>query len=201
MKPVQISVQILFSLLVAFVALPSYAQSAPTATQQLQLSGFAAATGTFTGLRGGKNFAFTGGIDLTYLPLRKFRPSIELRGTYPIDEGTISSQKDILAGVKVEHPLGRFHPYGDFLIGRGEIDYGMGGYPLGNLLFISSTSTVYSPGVGLDYELSRHFALKGDVQFQHWDTPVVPSGVIHPIPVSFGVIYNFDFNRRSHHRH
>jgi hypothetical protein len=37
------------------------------------------------------------------------------------------------------------------------------------------------------------------VQFQHWETPVVPSGVIYPIAITFGALYNFDFNPHHHH--
>ena len=175
-----------------------HAQVAPTASQQLQLSAFAGATGTFTDLLGGKNLDITAGADLTFVGFRLLRPSIEVRGSYPIDKGTISSQKAFLGGAKVEHPFGRFHPYADFLIGRGEIDYGMGGYLVGNVRYISTTSTIYSPGGGLDYNLTNQFDVKADVQYQHWDTPVVSSGVIHPVATTLGVVYRFDFNPRHH---
>jgi hypothetical protein len=188
------------AVVVAIIALSEtgHAQVAPTASQELQLSAFAAGTGTFTGLDGGKNFDITAGADLTYVGLRLLRPSIEIRGTYPIDKGTISSQKNFLGGAKVEHPFGRFHPYADFLIGRGEIDYGMGGYQVGNLRYLSTTSTIYSPGGGLDYNLTSQVDVKADVQYQHWDAPVVASGVIHPVAVTLGIVYRFDFNPRHH---
>jgi hypothetical protein len=198
MRQIRPFAQMLFSLVVASLTTGGHAQSATTASQQLQLSAFAAGTGTFTGYEGGKNLAITAGADLTYLPLRLLRPSIEIRGSYPINEGTISSQKDLLAGVRVEHSFGRLRPYADFLVGRGQIDYGMGGVPVGTLLYLSSTSTVYSPGGGLDYDLSHHFAFKADAQFQRWNSPVVPSGIIHPVSASFGVIYRFDFNPHHH---
>jgi hypothetical protein len=83
------------------------AQSVPTANRQLDLSVFAAGTGTFTRIAGGKNLSFTAGADLTYLPLRLLRPSLEIRGTYPVDTGHIDSQKSFLVGPKVEHPFGR----------------------------------------------------------------------------------------------
>ena len=68
-----------------------------------------------------------------------------------------------------------------------------------NSLYISTNTFIYSPGVGLDYNLTHNLALKADVQFQHWDTPAVASGVIHPIAITFGALYNFDFN--PGHRH
>ncbi|HTC74390.1 MAG TPA: outer membrane beta-barrel protein [Edaphobacter sp.] len=175
------------------------AQAAPAATQRLQLSAFVAATGTFTGLEGGKNLGITAGADLTYLGFRQFLPSFEVRGTYPIDQGHISSQKNFLLGPKVEYPLGKFHPYADFLIGRGQIDYHSPGFVFGDTLYISSNTLVYSPGVGLDYNVTHNIAIKADAQFQHWDTPVTTSGTIHPTALSVGVVYNFDFNSR--HRH
>ena len=174
-------------------------QATPAGTQKLQLSAFAAATGTFTGLEGGKNLGITVGADLTFLNFRQFRPSFEARGTYPINKGHISSQKNFLLGPKVEYPLGKFHPYADFLIGRGQIDYHDPGFIFGNILHINSNTLVYSPGVGLDYNLTHNLAIEADVQFQHWNTPVVSSGSIHPTAVTFGVVYNIDFNRG--HRH
>src|SRR5258708_30413523 len=175
------------------------AQAAPAGSQKLQLSTFVAATGTFTNLEGGKNLGSTAGADLTFLGFRSFRPAFEARGTYPINEGHISSQKNFLLGPKVEYPIGKLHPYADFLIGRGQINYHAPGFVYGDTLFISSNTMVYSPGVGLDYNLSHNFAIKGDVQFQHWDTPVTASGAIHPTALTLGVVYNFDFNRS--HRH
>ena len=180
-------------------ALNTFAQSAPTATQQLQLSTFAGATGTFTNLAGGKNLDITAGGDITFLALGRLRPAAEIRGSYPIDEGTISSQKDFLLGPKVDYPLGRLHPYANFLIGRGAIDYLRGGYIFGNFRYLNSNTLVLSPGGGFDCTLTHHLALKVDFQYQHWNTPAVTSGSIHPRATSLGAVYIFDFNPR--HRH
>jgi opacity protein-like surface antigen len=175
------------------------AQSTPAATQQLQLSAFVAGTGTFTDLSGGKNLGITAGVDITVLHFRAFRPAAEFRGTYPVYGGTISSQKNFLIGPKVEYPIGRLHPYVDFLIGRGGIDYLRGGYVYGDVKYLSSNTVVYSPGGGLDYNLTHNLAVKFDFQYQHWDTPAAPSGSIHPKAITLGGVYVFDFNRR--HRH
>lgn len=177
----------------------AFAQSAPAATQQLQLSAFVAGTGTFTDLSGGKNLAITAGLDITVLHFRAFRPAAEIRGTYPFYGGTINSQKNFLVGPKVEYPIGRLHPYADFLIGRGGIDYLRGGYIFGDIKYLSSNTVVYSPGVGFDYNLTHNLAVKADFQYQHWDTPATPSGSIHPIALTLGGVYIFDFNSR--HRH
>ena len=179
----------------------AFAQAVPAGTQRLQVSAFGGLTGTFTGLEGGKNLGITAGADLTFLAFRQFRPSFEVRGTYPIDEGHISSQKNFLLGPKVEYPLGRLHPYADFFFGRGEIDYLNGGLIFGDVRYITTNTFVYSPGVGLDYSVTHNLALKADAQFQHWNTPAVASGVIHPTALTAGVVYNFDFNPRHRHNH
>jgi opacity protein-like surface antigen len=195
----QLSVRLALLTAVSALTHAASAQAAPAGTQKLQLSAFAGATGTFTGLEGGKNLGITAGADLTYLGFRRFHPAFEARGTYPIDKGHISSQKNFLLGPKVEYPLGRLHPYADFLIGRGQIDYHDAGFISGNILYINSNTLVCSPGVGLDYNLTHNLAFKADVQFQHWNTPVVSSGSIHPTALTLGVVYNIDFNRG--HRH
>jgi hypothetical protein len=198
MRHIQIFARLAVGIAIIFLGGIGHAQVASTASQQLELSAFAGGTGTFTGLEGGKNLDITAGADLTFLGFRLLRPSFEVRGSYPIDKGTISSQKSFLLGPKVEHGFGRLHPYVDFLIGRGEIDYGFGGFAVGNVLYISSTSTIYSPGGGVDYNFARQIDLKADVQYQHWDAPVVASGVIHPVAVTLGAVYRFDFNPRHH---
>ena len=197
----KISVKLALFTAVSALTHTASAQAAPAGSQKLQLSAFVAATGTFTGLEGGKNLGITAGADLTFLHFRRFRPAFEARGTYPINKGHISSQKNFLLGPKVEYPLGKFHPYADFLIGRGQIDYHAPGFVSGDILYINSNTMVYSPGVGLDYNLTHNLAIKGDVQFQHWDTPVTASGTIHPTALTLGVVYNFDFNRGHRHDH
>jgi opacity protein-like surface antigen len=195
----KISVKLALFTAVSALTHAASAQAAPAGTQKLQLSAFAAATGTFTGLEGGKNLGITAGADLTFLNFRQFRPSFEARGTYPINKGHISSQKNFLLGPKVEYPLGKLHPYVDFLFGRGQIDYHAPGFVFGNTLYINSNTFIYSPGVGVDYNLTHNLAIKADAQFQHWNTPVTASGAIHPTALSLGVVYNFDLNPR--HRH
>lgn len=199
MKSIKILLNLTLFTLVSSLTHTASPQATPAGTQHLQLAAFGAGTGTFTDFEGGKNLAITAGADLTFLAFRQFRPSFEFRGTYPIDKGHISSQKYFLLGPKVEYPIGKYHPYADFLIGRGEIDYHDPGFVYGNLIYLSTNTVVYSPGVGLDYYVTHNIALKADTQFQFWNTPVTASGTIHPVAVTLGVVYNFDFNPR--HRH
>jgi hypothetical protein len=199
MKHIKTLAALALSSAIVSLACSGHAQSVPTASQQLDLSVFAAGTGTFTRIAGGKNLSFTAGADLTYLPLRLLRPSLEIRGTYPVDTGHIDSQKSFLVGPKAEHAFGRFHPYVDFLFGRGEIDYHNNLFVIGPFIYLSSTSTIYSPGGGLDYHLGKRIDAKADIQYQRWETPVTSSGVAHPVALTLGAVYHFDFGSRHHH--
>jgi len=172
------------------------AQAFPTATQPLQFSAFGAATGTFTGLDGGRNLGITAGIDVGFKPFYHFYPTAEVRGTYPIDGGQVDAQENILYGIKLARFYGRYHPYANFLVGRGKINYQHGGYPnpSDTLLYIDSVSNVFSYGGGLDLDITDHVSLKVDAQFQQYATPVTPSGHLYSIPITVGLVYRFDFN-------
>jgi hypothetical protein len=190
--------------LIAVTALSAgagHAQSSPTATRLLEISTFGGITGTYTGLSGGRNFGLTAGVDVGIRSYFGIRPYLEGRGTYPIDGGHIDAQKDALGGVRVERMIRpSLRVYGDFLLGRGEIDYQNGGYPSlsGDNLYVRSTSNVYSPGVGAEYHLTKDLSGLVDAQFQHWATPATPSGGLWAKPITLGVRYRFDFNRKGY---
>lgn len=171
-----------------------HAQAAPTAIQPLRLSAFGGATGTYTGFQGGKNGSITLGGDLTFQTVPFVRPSLELRGTSPVDSGQIDSQMNLLIGPKVEYPWHRFHPYGDLLVGRGLITFLHGGYVQGNLLYKSAGTGVISYGLGVDFDLTDRWAAKADFQLQRWHTPIDGARTIYPKATTFGVVYHFNFN-------
>ena len=151
-----------------FLSSIASAQSAnPTADQDIQLTAFGAASGDYTGLSGGRNLSVTAGIDLALAPWHGTRPTLELRGTYPIDKGTIVAQKDVLGGLRLDFLLGRrVHPYGDFLFGRGQMDY-------------------MSPGY------TYHLAIKVDGQYQQWGSVPTASGKLHSTVGTIGLVYRF----------
>ena len=199
---------------------PARAQASSTATQPLALSAFGGLTGTYTNLLGGRNLGTTAGADLAFLSFHRYRPVLELRGTIPFHKGQVDAQKEFLGGLRVERTVGRLHPYVDFLVGRGQIDYQHAGLQVGSIVFLSSTSTVFSPGAGLDYDLTPHWSVRADFQYQHWDVPfatldgqpapatyvITPSGtfqaatsgVLHPKVLTLGAVYRFDFNPHYH---
>ncbi len=84
-------------------------------------------------------------------------------------------------------------------IGRGEIDYHAPGLDFDNIRYLASNSTVYSPGVGLDYNLTHNIAVKADAQFQRWENTRDPLRCPLSMAITLGGVYNFDFN--PHHRH
>lgn len=200
------------------------AQASFAATQQLELSAYGGATGNWTGLDGGRNIGITAGIDLALPTYRRFRPVLEVRGTYPVKGGQIDAQKEFLGGLRVERQYTRWHPYVDVLAGRGQLNYQSGGFTYGAYTYLFSTSMVYSGGGGVDVDLSHHFALRGDFQVQHWDTPfpssstaipiVIVAGharpetvvvstapeTIYPKMATVGVVYRFDFNHHWRRR-
>lgn len=172
------------------------AQAFPTAAQPLQLSAFGAASGVFTGLEGGKNFSITAGGDLGLPVWHGLRPVVEVRATYPMDRGLIAAEKDALGGLRVNFLLGRrLHPYGDFLVGRGEIDYRLG-YIFGHTIYDVTTTWVYSPGAGVDFDLTDRLSLKVDAQLQHWGDTPTSSGRIYSSVGTVGVVYRFNFRDR-----
>jgi len=169
----------------------------PTASQTLQLSAFGGFSGSYTGLAGGRNAGIVAGVDLGLPPWRTTRPTLEVRGLYPIDKGVIDSQKDILAGVRWDFLLNhRIHPYGDFLFGRGQMNYGSSGYPFGGAVYLLTTTNVYSPGAGFDFRLSDHFWLKADGQYQRWGYAPTPTGTVWAKVGTVGVVYRFPFGLR-----
>jgi hypothetical protein len=196
MKQVKIFLTLALLLATFFGARIAVAQN-PTASRELQLSAFGAVSGVYTGLEGGKNFAITAGGDLGLPPWRGIRPTIEVRGRYPTDHGLVDSQKDILGGLKVEFLL-RHHlrPYGDFLFGRGQMNYGYG-YVYGNNVYALTTTYVDAAGGGFDYQLTDRFAIKVDGQFERWGSAPTDSGTVYAKIGTAGLVYYFNFDR--HH--
>jgi hypothetical protein len=172
------------------------AQAAPTATQRYKLSVFGGGSGVLTDVFGGRNLSITAGVDLSLRPyLFGWAPAIEIRGTYPVDSGTLAGLKSAEGGLRLQRDFGRLQVYGDVLVGRGQIDYQHGGYQSGNLRYLSSTSAVISPGIGVDYGLSKHLAAKADFQYQFWTTYPLAPPVLTPKVFTGGLVYRFDFNR------
>jgi hypothetical protein len=177
------------------------AQGTPAAIQRLSISAFGGINGTYTGLDGSRNLGITAGADLSFRPFHGYYPSAEFRGTYPVDNGAIAGERNFLGGIKVERYFGKLHPYGDVLFGRNRINFQAGGYPNadGTLLYLTTVANIISLGVGVDIDLTPHFAVKFDGQFQQYATPVTTSGDIYAKAGTLAVVYRFDFNHHFHY--
>ena len=175
------------------------AQSAkPTADQDIQLSAFGAASGDFTGLSGGKNFSITAGGDLAPAPWHGMRPTLELRGRYPTDHGLIDSQKDVLGGLRLDFLLGhRFRPYGDFLFGRGQMNYGSPDVPgqLQQLRLLPHHHLHRLRRRRLRLRPHHHLAIKVDAQIERWGAAPTSSGQHLFHRRHLGLVYFFNFDR------
>jgi len=191
---------LLFFLSIFSIAWLANAQALPTATQPLRLSAFGGATGADVGLGSSRNLGATAGVDAGFGSFFGLQPAIEIRGTDAADGHVVSSHKDALVGIRIGHSFGRFQPYVDVLYGRGILYYGYGGYPnpAFTLLYTHTAGNIFSPGAGIDFTLTEHFGVKIDEQYQRVATPVTTSHVIYITPLTVGVIYHFNFNRRPH---
>jgi hypothetical protein len=187
---------LMFSLLIALPA--AYSQGTPSDARQIQLYAFGGITGTYTGLEDSRNLGITAGVDLGLHAYRGFLPTLEARGTYPVDNGSLVGERNFLGGVKVERRYGAIHPYFDILFGLGQLQYA--GHGLLNstatILYQRTNSNVFSPGAGIDFDVTPTIAVKADFQLQHYDTPVVTEGDIYSKAITIGVLYRFGYNQR-----
>ncbi len=190
--------RLLLPALLCLCASTLHAQATSTASERLQLSAFGGVSGVYTGLDAGRNLSVTAGADLSLRRYFHVNPAIEVRGTYPVKDGNVDSQRNVLAGLRFSGSFHRLHPYGDILYGRGEIDYNPPLLDPPQLFRYSlSTSNILSPGAGVEYDLTPHFALRGDIQYQRYSSPIPPSGHLYAKPITGALTYRFDFNRHA----
>ncbi len=199
------AVCLLFCLAVSCAGLAA-GQSIATASRSFVPSAFAGITGTYTGLYSGRNLGITAGLDLGFHPFFGLLPSIEVRGTYPVDNGGVVGEEHAEAGLRVQKRFGPIRPYADVLFGRGELNYQNGGLavPMQAFRYIQTTSNVLSPGLGVEVDVTPKFALLLDGQYQIWSVPFDPSGLtpnashIHSMPGTIGVVYRFNWLQHGH---
>jgi len=75
------------------------------------------------------------------------------------------------------------------------MDYN-GGFLFNNFDYALTTTYVYSPGGGVDLDLTENLALKADAQFEHWGQTPTASGSVYSTVATVGVVYRLDFNHR-----
>ena len=194
---------IAFVILVTGASPYTHAQSPASATTLLTLSGFGAATGTRTGLAGGRNIGVTAGVDLSVAHLSFANASVEVRSSYPFSKGSTDAYQDLLGGLNFSRVYGRYCPYGDVLFGRTQIEYENGGYPnpAKTYLYTKSPSNLLSAGGGVDYDFNETWAIKADLQWQRYASPVAVSGYLNAEALSLGAVYRINISRFGRRRH
>ena len=120
------------------------------------------------------------------------QPALGARFTY--STGTFGKQRTFVVGPELHYIYRRFRPYGDFLVGPGNITYKTGQ---------TDNSIVYEFGGGVDYHKSRILNFRIiDFQYQLWDlgNHFYPPGFLpgqpgvyidtklKPYTLSFGVV-------------
>jgi len=170
----------------------AHAQALPTATANVHLSAFAGVSANYTGLELAKNGDIVAGVDFGVGSFKGFYPSLEARGLYPIDKGQTVNLENALGGLRLSRLKGNIQGYGDVLFGRGKLTF-PGGYPIpsGNYTVLSNTTNVLSFGGGAEYFFKPHWGVKGDFQFQRYQTPVAVSGSLYSKVFTAGVVYRF----------
>ena len=172
-----------------------HAQARPTAQKTGDLSVFALYTRLTPDYGPTDNNGVTFGLDYTRYTSWWVKPSIEFRTK--IANGTTVDERSVGGGFRAVKPIGSFHPYVDFLISAGSINFHQSDpYILENGKPYTSDGTVtYSFGGGLDVDVWRSFAVRGDYQFEKWYLDKNPATPFHLTPTgwSIGMIYRIPF--------
>jgi hypothetical protein len=140
----------------------------------------------------GYNQGFSAGADFRLGRFVFGQPALGARYTY--STGTLGSQRTFLFGPELHYIYKRWRPYGNFLIGPGDITYKTGQ---------TDNSIVYEFGGGVDYHKNRTLNFRVvDFQYQLWDlgNHYYPHGFLpgqpgvyidtklKPYTLSFGVV-------------
>lgn len=107
----------------------------------------------------GWNQGFSAGADFRLGRFVFGQPALGTRFTY--STGTYGKQRTFMFGPELHYIYKRFRPYGDFMIGPGNITYKTGQ---------TDDSIVYELGGGVDYHKNRWLNFRmADFQYQFWD--------------------------------
>jgi hypothetical protein len=122
-------------------------------------------------------------------------PSIEFRykstsNGRTVDENTFGG------GIRVEHAIRNFRPYGTFLVSKGTIHYNFdhpyNPHPTAEP-YTQDGSVVYSPGLGVDYDIAYRWAVLADYQYEFWNLGY--NQTLTPRALAIGVLYRVSFGR------
>lgn len=162
------------------------AQALHTATKTADLSGFFGYTTAQPDYGPNRNSGGTLGVNLTRYFHFPVAPSIELRANFV--NGPVVNERSYLVGLRAHGQIGRWRPYGNFLVGPGNLHFN---FPSDG--YTGDNSIVYSYGGGIEIDVVNNFAAKVDYQGQHWRTGLGTSNTFTPSLLMIGFAYHFQF--------
>jgi len=190
--PVPSRIQILALSIFSFLTLHSKffeAQGLPAASREAAISFFGAYSRVNTDRSSQNDNGLTVGFAYTRYLHWLLTPSLEARAK--IATGSTISEKTFGGGIRVEHRFKDFHPYANFFGSYGKITTTNPVTSVPGPHYYYDDSTVYSTGVGLDYDLTPTWAARVDYQFEHWHTGF--KNTFTPQVFSIGVLYRIPF--------
>jgi opacity protein-like surface antigen len=183
-------------ILAASCAISAHSQATPTAYRTSDLAVFFEYQSLHTDYGGEVHNGIIGGLDYSrYFLNSLIVPSLELRANYAA-ENQLSGEQVALGGVRLDlrlrsHP--RLHPYANFLIGAGQIDFVYTPVtPTG--VYTRDNSTVFNYGAGASYGIGHGLELQAEFQHQNWNiSPGSTKGTLTPASIDAGVRYHVHF--------
>ncbi|WP_420237442.1 outer membrane protein [Telmatobacter bradus] len=156
---------------------------------------FAGAAGLNTQINGWNTSGILG-LQRDFRPIFHLEPSLEVRGIYPLQNGSAAAERSGMGGVNLGHRFGKFKLYGSGEYGRGKIQF-PSGYAYGDYYYVDWASNVYAVGGGVDYHLFGRWSIKADYLQQHWTVPMVSTGSTWTPVGSLSVVYRFRSSRQQ----
>lgn len=180
---------ILFSAVLLVVPGKLIAQAIPAASKQADISVFGAFSRVNPDYGPQKNNGVMYGVDYTRYMHWFVTPSLEFRGR--VNPGETVGERTVGGGIRLEHPIQRFHPYADFLVSAGTLTFSHPIIDVRHKLYKSDDSIVYSMGGGVDVDVTSRFAARVDYQYEFWSLGT--NQTFTPTVFSLGVVYRIPF--------
>jgi hypothetical protein len=179
-------------LLLLPVAAHLQAQATPTAERSSDLSVFLEAEALHPDYGTRYQKGIIAGIDYTTYFHGFFVPSLEIRADYSPDASAVGEQV-ALGGLRLDlrpRSFPHLHPYANFLLGAGQIDYVIG-VPTANGIYSRDNSVVYNYGAGLGVDLGHGLEAQAEFQHQNWSLGGGPSPyTLTPSSYNAGIRYH-----------
>jgi hypothetical protein len=187
-----VSASLLTVMLACFCAASCSAQADNAALKKAEIDVFGGFLYLHPGDSASSDAGGTLGINYTryfHLPVA---PSFEVRANSA--SGSDVNEKSYLVGLRAYGDLHtKYHPYADFLIGKGNIHYNNDDPRYNPYGLLGDESAVFNYGGGVDIDVTHNFAAKIDVQAQRWRTGVTT--YYYPVGVLVGINYRLPFRR------